>query len=500
MNRKIISAILFTGIVCALISCGVNTDPAVADGYVDIYDEDNIVYHEEDYIATQWENHEPEYNADLVGFNHLPDRDFGDSDFVFLADERARYTSELHTEEERGEPINDAVFKRNRIVSEKYNINIECEYSNDIWIWTRNNALAGVDGNNAVLLPAVYAVRAIQEGLLVDIANLPHISLENHWWDKSVRQLGVFNRNYLLNGDMLITNNEATQAIIFAKELCVFYFLENPYQLVHEGRWTFEKMFELMLSVGADLNGDGFAKPEDDAFGLYYASDSFLHSMLVAGGGTLVSKDSNDTPYINLTSDRSLNIINETVRLINRNWVISNSAVQGDYYLEMFQYNRLLFVQTELRELSYSHIMGLRMGDAESGILPMPKFDVVQTTYISPVNPETSAFLTVPVSVMDLHKTGFVLEALASVSYYVQEAYYDIALCGKFSRDYESKEMLDIIFNTRAYDMGAFYNFGGIYTGLIDFMGQGRTDITYFAERYTAQTTEAIERFIYMAE
>ena len=43
----------------------------------------------------------------------------------------------------------------------------------------------------------------------------------------------------------------------------------------------------------------------------------------------------------------------------------------------------------------------------------------------------------------------------------VQEAFYDITLTGKFTRDEESREMLDIIFENITYDIGKAFGWGG---------------------------------------
>ena len=45
----------------------------------------------------------------------------------------------------------------------------------------------------------------------------------------------------------------------------------------------------------------------------------------------------------------------------------------------------------------------------------------------------------------------------------VRPAYYDINLTGKYMRDNDSEEMLDIIFKSVIYDIGRFYNWGGMY-------------------------------------
>ena len=71
-------------------------------------------------------------------------------------------------------------------------------------------------------------------------------------------------------------------------------------------------------------------------------------------------------------------------------------------------------------------------------------------------------FLCVPMTTSDPERTGIVLEAMAAESMYtVTPAYYDVALKGKYARDEESLDMLDIILESRCYDLGWFYAIGG---------------------------------------
>jgi hypothetical protein len=50
--------------------------------------------------------------------------------------------------------------------------------------------------------------------------------------------------------------------------------------------------------------------------------------------------------------------------------------------------------------------------------------------------------------------------------YKLQPAYYDITRTGKYPRDIESSEMLDIIFANRVYDIGMFANLGNLTENL----------------------------------
>jgi hypothetical protein len=108
--------------------------------------------------------------------------------------------------------------------------------------------------------------------------------------------------------------------------------------------------------------------------------------------------------------------------------------------------------------------------EADFGIVPIPKWDESQADYRCTVNFHVSTCITIPITDGDPERTGVFLEALGCKSKYtLQPAYYDIALNGKYVRDEESSDMLDIIFANRVYDIGLIGDFAGI-RGTIDTM------------------------------
>ena len=55
----------------------------------------------------------------------------------------------------------------------------------------------------------------------------------------------------------------------------------------------------------------------------------------------------------------------------------------------------------------------------------------------------------------DLTKVGTILDAFAYYSYYESiPAYIDVLIMGKVARNEDSEEMLQLVFNTSAYDLG----------------------------------------------
>lgn len=101
--------------------------------------------------------------------------------------------------------------------------------------------------------------------------------------------------------------------------------------------------------------------------------------------------------------------------------------------------------------------------EADFGILPVPMLDEKQGEYYSGVHAYGLSLIGVPVTCKDTVMTGAVLESMAYESLdTLTPAYYNVTLNGKYFRDEESGEMLDIIFGTRVYDLGYFCDWGGI--------------------------------------
>jgi ABC-type glycerol-3-phosphate transport system substrate-binding protein len=270
---------------------------------------------------------------------------------------------------------------------------------------------------------------------------------------------------------MLILNNDSTGAFVFNKKLIQEHQLDNPYKLVQDGKWTFDAFYSQVKQASADLNGDGKMNKEDK-YGFMQYRD-VLHCLYHGGGGDFGGKDENDIPYFTLDSEKSIAILERVFEIMNdsantyRLHMSYSEGVTDAFVLGrgMFEENRILYYWLRLRDIE-----ALRGMETDFGILPIPKFDEAQANYRATVNFHVSACVTIPVTNDNPERTGLFLEALSCKSKYtVQPSYYDITLNGKYVRDDESSEMLDIIFANRVYDIGLIGDFAGI-RNIIDTM------------------------------
>ena len=186
-------------------------------------------------------------------------------------------------------------------------------------------------------------------------------------------------------------------------------------------------------------------------------------SFVVSGGEKIVSKDENDSPIITFGSERCYRIteflsemLSDTDNSVNLH-SYENKFPIYDEQVKMFSENRALFSWIRMRIVE--RLRGMEM---DFGIIPLPKLDKAQENHITPNNPHTGAGISIPTTAGDIERTGMILEDLCAESKYtLQPAYYEINLRGKYARDDDSQEMLDIILSNIAYDIGYIYSFGG---------------------------------------
>jgi hypothetical protein len=138
----------------------------------------------------------------------------------------------------------------------------------------------------------------------------------------------------------------------------------------------------------------------------------------------------------------------------------------------------------------------LREMESSYGILPIPMYDEYQEVYYSQVSPHHDSLFAVPMSVKesDLPKIGAALELLGYYSYYeVYPDFYEVVIQGRGTRDAESKEMLEICFSNRTYDLGLVFDPNSFSDKILRYTQYGNTNVASFYEQYASQLEDAME-------
>jgi hypothetical protein len=226
--------------------------------------------------------------------------------------------------------------------------------------------------------------------------------------------------------------------------------LEDPYKLVNEQKWTFDKMEEMMKTVIADLNGDGIMD-KNDRYGYLAHPKEVLPNFWIAAGAFSVGKDSNDIPYLAMGNEKFMNAFEKTFSILwdsGAYYLGQGGPDIPQYAVEMFSNDQSLFMDT-----TFFVIERMRGTETDFGIIPYPKYDEAQKDYVSRI--EYYYTIQVPITNPDPERAGVMLEALNSESSKtIIPAYYEVALKTKYARDEESSQMLDLILSTLVVDIG----------------------------------------------
>ena len=428
----------------------------------------------------------------------LPDNKYNGYNFRIMNVQQSAMTwiyTTIVAEEDTGVEVNDAVYKRNRLVEERFDINIKEIVESDmgkISAKAAKSITAGSDDYDLFLLNGPDAIALAKKSLLTDYNEIPYVDLAKPYWDKDIkRDLSLGGHNYLMIGDFVTSHYGLTIAMFFNKKLINELGLESPYNIINEGKWTYDKFFEMASGSSADLNGDGkFDK--NDRFGYMSITHIWSPSFLASAGQQTVLKDENDLHYFGMDNEKFITVYKKLTEMMHTGNMLFEADDAGNHRLQdvMFPGNQALFWSEVVHWATI-----LRNMDADFGIIIHPKYDENQTDYQNFVG--SPPVMCVPVTTPDLDKTGMILEALCYESTdTVIKAYYDVLLKTKISRDNESEKMLDIMFQNRFYSIADTYYKSQIHDPMNGkaLSKQANADIVAWIEKNRGKIDKAIQQ------
>ncbi len=239
---SVLTAMLMAG--SALVSCAggktaspeeKQNDPVTADPV-----EDGAVPETEEAEETR-----PRHGLDLDAL------DFGGDELHSVAPYWQGYKYYFFADEENGNNMNDAVYSRRIKVEEALNIVMTNTFEADLGAvvsTAKANVLAGDATYDLVFNHCIQGnASLVSEGYLYNLDLLPYVDMKADWWNRTqMDALRLGKNTYFAVNDMMLP---CPAVILFNKELIRNNQLDNPYDLVYEGRWTFDSMGDLARAV-----------------------------------------------------------------------------------------------------------------------------------------------------------------------------------------------------------------------------------------------------------
>ncbi|MGI6744513.1 MAG: extracellular solute-binding protein [Eubacteriales bacterium] len=403
--------------------------------------------------------------------------------------------------ETTGEPLNDAIYARNQRVAEKYNVNFT--WSEGDASHVQKTVLAQDDVYDFINIALVSHISLANSGHLTDLNTIAALDLAQPYWDANCsRLMSVCGKLYLTMGEINTMDDRFTWCYYFNKALAEDYGLESPYDAVLGGTWTFDKMQAMAQSTAADINGDSVMNQED-SWGILSENYGFYLTVL-GSGQRCIEKDGEDKPVFSMNNDRMIAALekvhaiygNENVTFLAENWYsIASNNVWSEFIYPMFMNNQALFFMGHL------DLATTTFRDMENpyGIIPTPKLDEEQENFWCSGTEYGMTAISIPVTNTDYETTSTVLEALAAASVTtITPAYYDTVLISKGLRDEQSPVMLEIIMNSKTFDLGFLNDWGGsksLCSGLISAGGKFASVIAAAEEKVMKGLEKAVSDY-----
>lgn len=361
-----------------------------------------------------------------------------------------------YAEKETGEVINDALFARDRFLEENYNVNVNytCDDTNSTGQIAQKLAqsiLAGDDAYQLVILDHATATKSLaSQGAIYPLNYIDTIHLDADYW------MPELNKNTYIGTSMYYPSCMispryfgSVYVIMFNQDMARELDLGDMYALVHEGKWTFDKMMEFARLAVKDLDGDGDIEG-DDRIGLMFESHE---GFLLASGYSLV-ENKNNSLACGLEHPEMISFIQHALDcfteqgVFNDGWNVDGESVYANG-TALFT-NPCTFSLDAYRDLNYDY-----------GILPMPKYTEEQERYIGFSQPWINAAPAIPITATGekLDMIGTLTDAMVAYGYdYIKPAVYDNVLRMKGARDEQSALIMDEIFSNITIELSCTLN------------------------------------------
>lgn len=358
-----------------------------------------------------------------------------------------------------GDTVDSAVYNANLKLQERLNVKLN---------FTNSGVAPGETGKNVQKLimsdDTTYDLFSFVQhtgaslcasGLYYNVMNSKYLSLDKPWWDYDYMKAMTVgdDRLYVLVGDCMTDRTRFTSCLFYNKQLFSQFYDDADllYNTVLDGKWTLDKLTEYVSACYLDADNSGTID-ENDTVGLSLNYYNGNHIDILANGcdSPITSRDENDVPTLCYMSERTVSIVEKLYHLVFETGTYSNenSTLVNKQFID----GKSLFLLG-----NFYTAEALRDMKDDFGILPIPKYDEKQASYVSTVHNSLRDFA-LPSNCTKPETVCAVLEELAYLGYTeVLPIYYESSLKVKYTRDELSAQMIDLISANKYVDFAYIY-------------------------------------------
>lgn len=423
----------------------------------------------------------------------IPDADFGGNPFRILVNS-ASDRPNVHAGEENGEVINDALYRRDAYIAERFNTEVVyTEFTGRGEALQEANKLitAGEDAYELIMTSPINGTGELtQNGMLMDLAAIDALDLSQPWWNAAMTDASTWGgKTFIAAGPIALNYCYSPYALYVNLTKAENMKLGNLYDIVDSGKWTIDEMNRLMKGAESDVDNDGSYTVADN-FMLTVTKESG-NAFYVGCGGRMMEKNGDDAAFI-IETNQSMNILDRLNSIMTQDGVIVTDSLGSNeagltYKVSLFTNSQTLFCAAPLQW----GVLSFRDMHDDFSVLPYPKLNEAQSKYYTNGCTYFPISVAIPVTTSRADEVGAVMEAMCYYSYQnIMPEVRGTVLSAKIARDEGTVRMFDLIYENIVIDVNCIYNFGNTMQ-LLRAYAAGDTDnfaSTYAAAKPLAET------------
>ncbi len=292
-------------------------------------------------------------------------------------------------------------------VEKTFNCTIEVEdVSPDVLFENAQPAIMGGDKYADLLGTTMWAFGYLMGGQLVrDLSEVDSLDLSQDCFIKNLSDMATFGNATYGFGASFGSHLTNHWVIFYNSRIWNELNLPDPYELVRNNEWTWDKLLEYAKQSLRDNDGNGIVDSESDRWGMTAASGDLIRAMYLSMGGTYYAEDANGNMRLSCLDSESAAKMKFIYDYFQNDNVLYRNENVG--YLEMFAAGKSLF-------MAYGNgtFDELKNMEDDFGVLPMPKWNSSQESYLNPIDHNAKIY-SMTTTNKNTHEAGVIIMALA---------------------------------------------------------------------------------------
>lgn len=408
--------------------------------------------------AHEQETGDPNY------IDEVPELSFGGTPITILSRDKYGVNDEFYVEsnsETQSDVVANAVYNRNMDIENRLNVSLNVILELEPTEKHTTAVKSGVDDYQIVADSTYIAIQGVLRGEFLNLRDIQYVDLDKYYWTQGYNDIVSFgddNKQYLASGALAISMFRYMFVTVYNRDVFEAVGETDLYEVVKNGEWTLDYQYKIIADRYMDTGDTPNKKDEKDMYGLITGDTVSVDPYCVAANVQLVSKNDNGEWFYNTEHfEKTVDLCAKVQALYNDpSTYVFKTATYDDTgktdIVKSFAHGKSMMATVQVFALE-TNVGDLTLFDY--GIAPIPKFDARQANYGTYVQDQVTG-VGISSSLGDegqIEMVGAVLECMASKSYHtVVDAYYSTALSYKYLQNPESKEMLDLIYNSLTFD------------------------------------------------